>query len=362
MKTSHTDTDIDARTTTAVPGSVLRMRVTPQEASRIRALIEELGAADTPPEERLTEFAVRAHDLPVRLRKLLTGFRLASDAPAAGILLSGLPVDEDALGPTPTEATAESSTEESARASTLLLLLASLLGEPFSFATQQRGKLMLDVFPVCGHEDTQLGSSSQTELEWHTEDAFHPHRADWIMLLGLRNPDRAPTMFAPVQDLELGEDVRDLLFEERYVILPDESHTVAFNQATTGTGSGDHVSAAFDRIADMSTRPQRIAVLSGDRRFPFLRIDPAFMPEELGDPDAERALSLIGSEIHRTMQEIALGSGDLLVIDNKRAVHGRRPFTARFDGTDRWLRRINISADLRACADRRHGPNSRVLV
>ncbi|SOD91589.1 guanitoxin biosynthesis L-enduracididine beta-hydroxylase GntD [Streptomyces sp. Ag109_G2-15] len=359
--TSHTNT-------TTMPAdsdtdSVLRMRVTPEEAAQIRALADELGVErNTAPEHRLTEFAVRAHDLPIRLRNLLTGFRLADDVPAAGVLLSGLPVDESALGPTPTVATAESDTAESARASALLLLIASLLGDPFSFATQQRGKLMLDVFPVPGHENTQLGSSSETELEWHTEDAFHPYRADWIMLLGLRNPYRAPTMFAPVQLLELDENIRDLLFEERYMILPDESHTAEFNEATSGTDSGDYVTAAFARITDMSTRPKRIAVLSGDRRFPFIRIDPAFMPDELDDPEAERALRRIGVEIHRTMQDIALGSGDLLVIDNKRAVHGRRPFTARFDGTDRWLRRINISADLRASAGRRHGPHSRALV
>jgi hypothetical protein len=41
----------------------------------------------------------------------------------------------------------------------------------------------------------------------------------------------------------------------------------------------------------------------------------------------------------------------VLFVDNYRAVHGRRPFTARYDGTDRWLKRIGVSRDLRRSRD-----------
>ena len=46
-----------------------------------------------------------------------------------------------------------------------------------------------------------------------------------------------------------------------------------------------------------------------------------------------------------------LEAGDLLVVDNRRAVHGRSEFRARFDGTDRWLQRTFVVDDL--AADRR---------
>jgi alpha-ketoglutarate-dependent taurine dioxygenase len=62
------------------------------------------------------------------------------------------------------------------------------------------------------------------------------------------------------------------------------------------------------------------------------------------------------------MMDIALGSGDLLIIDNLQAVHGRRPFKARYDGSDRWLRRINITSNLRGSAGRRYGAHGRALV
>lgn len=52
----------------------------------------------------------------------------------------------------------------------------------------------------------------------------------------------------------------------------------------------------------------------------------------------------------------------MLIIDNKRAVHGRRPFAARHDDTDRWLRRANLLADLRRAEGRRGGSHGRAVV
>ena len=52
---------------------------------------------------------------------------------------------------------------------------------------------------------------------------------------------------------------------------------------------------------------------------------------------------------------MVLEPGDLLVIDNNVAVHGRSPFTARFDGHDRWLQRSFVVADLAPSAGERNG-------
>jgi alpha-ketoglutarate-dependent taurine dioxygenase len=43
-----------------------------------------------------------------------------------------------------------------------------------------------------------------------------------------------------------------------------------------------------------------------------------------------------------------LQAGDVLVIDNERAVHGRTPFVPRYDGTDRWLKRALVVTSLPA--------------
>jgi alpha-ketoglutarate-dependent taurine dioxygenase len=52
---------------------------------------------------------------------------------------------------------------------------------------------------------------------------------------------------------------------------------------------------------------------------------------------------------------VVLEPGDLLVVDNTVAVHGRSPFPARYDGTDRWLQRAFVVADLAPSAAVRSG-------
>jgi alpha-ketoglutarate-dependent taurine dioxygenase len=55
---------------------------------------------------------------------------------------------------------------------------------------------------------------------------------------------------------------------------------------------------------------------------------------------------------------LCLQSGDFWFLDNFRVVHGRKPFKARHDGSDRWLKRVNVSCDQRKSrAARLPGPS-----
>lgn len=342
-------------------------RVTLDDAERaaVDELIDEIaprsGRPEPPIEDQLERICVLSHRLPERLRTVLTGFRITG-RPYGGLVLGNLPIDEDAVGPTPTSYSEVVDRPEYHRAGAALMLFGGLLGHPFSFLSQQQGRLILDVFPVAAHQGAQLGSSSTVELEWHNEDAFHEDRADWIMLLCLRNPDEVPTTYLGVHDVDLPEEAKALLFEQRFVILPDESHTAAFNASTTGVADGELQPLAFDRIDELNRGERRISVLSGHPAAPMIRIDPAFMVRDLGDPVAEKALDTVIDAVDREMRDVALAPGDLLIIDNKRAVHGRRPFAARHDGTDRWLRRANVLADLRRVEARRGGTHGRAIV
>jgi alpha-ketoglutarate-dependent taurine dioxygenase len=61
------------------------------------------------------------------------------------------------------------------------------------------------------------------------------------------------------------------------------------------------------------------------------------------------------------MTTVALEPGDLLIIDNYRSVHGRRPFRARYDGADRWLRHVMVTLDLGRSRARRSSAEDRVV-
>jgi L-asparagine oxygenase len=73
------------------------------------------------------------------------------------------------------------------------------------------------------------------------------------------------------------------------------------------------------------------------------------------DHGARRALDLLGAATTAHHTTVVLRPGDLLIVDNDAAVHGRTAFTPRFDGTDRWLQRTFVVDDLAPSAGERAG-------
>jgi alpha-ketoglutarate-dependent taurine dioxygenase len=78
-----------------------------------------------------------------------------------------------------------------------------------------------------------------------------------------------------------------------------------------------------------------------------MRLDPYFIHVPEDDTAAQGALEKLVAIIDTDLRAISLDQGDCVVINNHRAVHGRLPFTAHYDGNDRWLKRINVTNDLR---------------
>jgi L-asparagine oxygenase len=52
------------------------------------------------------------------------------------------------------------------------------------------------------------------------------------------------------------------------------------------------------------------------------------------------ALAALNEALQRCAVTVELGSGDVLLIDNRRAVHGRSAFRPAYDGSDRWIQRV----------------------
>lgn len=320
--------------------AIARFELGEKDVEAIGALADRIiqESPDAPLEERLKRVTLLAHELPESIREALVDFRLTNE-PLGGFVVAGLPINELELGATPPGLRTEAQDKELRRADAMLYLIASLLGDPFSHNEIQEGRLILDVCPARGNEDTQLASSSSGGLAWHIEDAFYDFRADWLLLMCLRNTPKAATTFARVQDVVLSEDVSATLFENKFIIEPDSSHVAG----------------------DQAPAPRQVAVLSGDRRAPFVRIDPEFMPRDLEDPVAENALTTVIEALEAKLQDVVLEPGQVLIIDNYRAVHGRRPFDPSYDGKDRWLRVLNVTADLRKSEGLRTGSHGRAL-
>jgi Fe(II)/alpha-ketoglutarate-dependent arginine beta-hydroxylase len=331
----------------------------PDEINEIKALLADLTARHDSVEDAdfLRRAAVYAHELPRRVRVHLNDFKLLEPIEALCII-SNYPIDDRKIGATPPHWKHRARPSPALEEEMLLVLFGSLLGEPIAWATQQDGQLVHDIAPIKGHEKEQLGSSSEQLLWWHTEDAFHPQRGDYIVLLCLRNPDRVPTTFASMEGIELSDCQRRWLQEPHYTIRPDESHLLKNKSADQQVGDG--LGASYRLIEQMNTSPEKIAIFSGDPASPYIRLDPYFM-DPVDEPQAQAAFEALVRAIDGKLTEVPLAQGDFCFIDNCKGVHGRNPFRARFDGTDRWLKRINVVRDLRRSRAFRSCAEGRVI-
>ncbi|GAA2064361.1 clavaminate synthase family protein [Catenulispora yoronensis] len=302
-------------------------------------------------EEALHQVAVHAHELPSRLRLALNAFRLER---MSGVLrIRGYQVDDDRLGPTPGHWRESRNPSPAHREELLLVMLSSLVGDPFGWATQQDGRLIHDIIPIQGHEQEQMGTSSEALLTWHTEDAFHLLRGDFLAFSCLRNPYAAVTTIGFVDTLKLTDRTRSVLAQPRFNILPDNSHKAKNNSPGTAE--------SFAYVEEMLNNPAPVAVLFGDLDKPYIRADPYFMTVQDGDDEARAALAELADAVEDDMHDLRLEAGEFCFLDNFRVVHGRKPFKARFDGTDRWLKRVNVTSDLRKSRGARTSAGSRSI-
>ncbi|HEU5027344.1 MAG TPA: guanitoxin biosynthesis L-enduracididine beta-hydroxylase GntD [Spirillospora sp.] len=325
------------------------------DIGELEALIDKIDSLDIDP--AAPRFFDQAWELtamvPHGVRRFLAEFCLHERA-AFG-MVRGWPVSDRAIGPTPANWSQAAEQARGRREEFVLALLAMCLtGDTFSWSTLQGGRLIHNVVPIQGDESEQSGHG-QVLLEWHTEDGFHPYRCDYLLLFGMRNHDRVPTLVSSIRDVRLDEADMEILRRPLFHIMPDNEHLRQMAAIHPGHPS-------LLRARKMREEPEAVPVLFGAQDSPYLRIDPYFMRCADGDPAAEAALRRLIDELNRVQQRLEVEPGTLLIVDNYLAVHGRAAFSARFDGTDRWLKKTLVTRDLRTSRDMRESPSSRVIV
>jgi L-asparagine oxygenase len=280
----------------------------------------------------------RVHTLPGTIHEMLQPPTTTSGV----VVIEGLSVDDRALGPTPSHWSQTPPSVLDIRA----LLLARCAGEPFGWSGQQAGRLVNNILPSPGQEHEQTGASSAVLLEPHTEDAFHPERANLLMLQAMRNPDGVGTTVSSATEALAGldqtirESVRRQLVQAVVPIMPDSSY-------------------GYSRLTGTPARP--IPTLKNVNGQDYLRFDPAYTPLDAADAEYLHAYERLSQELARVCVTATLQPGELILIDNDIVVHGRVPFAARYDGTDRWLKRVNIRLPERHRDERELGYGQQVV-
>ncbi|MET9248901.1 arginine beta-hydroxylase, Fe(II)/alpha-ketoglutarate-dependent [Nonomuraea sp. NPDC051941] len=339
-----------------------RLTLTPEDNAELSPMIAEIAKAyDTVENPELIRRApVLARSLPVHVLEFLEEYRIGE--PSALCVISGLDVDEAQLGHTPEHWRDSQYDSPAFPQEVFFLLCGSVLGDVFGWATQQDGRIMHDVLPIKGHEHYEIGSNSLQHLSWHTEDAFHPCRGDYVALMCLKNPDAVETMVCDAADLDWPAIDVETLFAAEFTQMPDNSHLPQNATESTGDPTIDRLRArSFALIQSWNDDPVRRPVLFGDRAQPYMALDPYHMKTEGWSEASLRAFQGLCDQIEANMKDVSLRPGDCVFIDNFRAVHGRKSFRPRYDGSDRWLKRLNITRNLRGSRAWRPAADNRII-
>jgi L-asparagine oxygenase len=308
-----------------------------RDTDQLMGVAEQLRHRYSAPNHRLlpAQAPLILRDIPDDLALFLRAFQ--RDEPAGAAVLRGGGIDDKALGRTPPRYDPPYPTDASVQLDFYLTLIASCLGEPIAWSNLQGGRLVHNVLPVPGDETEKTGTSSQSLLELHTEDAAHPARADYLLLLCARNDDKIPTVYTSLAQADLDPAMVEVLFQPRFTMRSEPDHAATLGEA------------------------QRVAVLFGHPASPYLAYDGFYLTADPADPTAQRALSHLTERLEAAATDVLLGPGDTVILDNFRAVHGRRPFQPHYDGRDRWLKRTHVTRDLRRSRRWRSSPASPII-
>jgi L-asparagine oxygenase len=311
--------------------------LTGSERSRVSSLAERLvrtdpGLLDDPGWLRHAR-QLSCH-LPASLLEAVRRYRHESGE--NGILLIGnLPIDEDALPDTPG---LWGSVERAATVPAAVSLLIGLqLGEVVAYRAEKDGAMVQNVLPVRGMEASQSNAGSEP-LDFHVENAFHPHRPDYVGLLCLRSDHKkiAETLVSSIRQAfpAISEADLDILRKPRFV-----------TEAPPSFGTDGH------------TAPH--AILDASSEDPNIVLD--FQATTALDDDAKGALKRLCSALSEVAVSVVLQPGEMVLADNRIVLHARSLFTPRYDGRDRWLHRVYVSLDHRRSRSHRPG-NGAVLI
>ncbi|MGV9560160.1 TauD/TfdA family dioxygenase [Streptomyces sp. NPDC003401] len=272
--------------------------------------------------------------LPERLSGALRDF--SHDAGPDGTLtLSNLPLSPDPLPPTPT--VRDSVERVATTPAALAMLLGSALGTVVAYRNEKQGAMVQNVVPVPALADSQSNGGS-VRLEFHTENAFHPHRPDYVGLLCLRpaHEDLVGTQVASIRRALalINEETRAVLHEPRFLTEAPPS---------------------FRSAGPSDPGP----VLDGAPEDPDICVD--FHATSGLDENAEKSLAQLREALWAVRTDVVLRPGDMIFVDNRIVVHGRVAFSPRYDGADRWLHRVFVHLDHRRSRGYRPG-NGAVLI
>jgi L-asparagine oxygenase len=253
--------------------------------------------------------------IPERLRHLLMDFKIKG-SPTGFLLIRTIPIDDE-LEPTPLGNNHKIG--EKTTLAKIQSILISVMSEMISYEAEGYGRLFQDVVPIKSMENEQTSLGSNKELEIHTEQAFSKLRPDILSLACLRSNPYAKTYTLPVHKIIENMNPEEILMlrEPLWNTGVDLSFKLHGKEFIEGDVRGP------------------LSIIHGLEKDPLLLFDQDLMSgiTEESHFMIKKIINIYGE--HRIAH--VLQPGEIIFIDNNRAVHGRSPFSPKYDGKDRFL-------------------------
>jgi L-asparagine oxygenase len=303
-----------------------QFRLEDEQRKGVRNLLVEIAGHKENLEENtfLDRAALFAQELPLRVREVFYEFKLRESS--AVLLLTNNPVLAQDVGPTPMAHYRHGEKRPLNLPQLMHGLYANLLGEPFGFETQQKGRIFNDLISIPDAPDNSSSGAGKVGL--HTEDVSEtqPFMPDYLGFLCLRNEQHSATTFSSLQNIDIPDNILCTLVEQSF---PYKNGT-------------------------------RRSILFGDPKRPYLRYSPVDLDRCTSEMTA--AMQFLSAALRRNLQEYTLSQGDCLYLDNFVAVHGRAPFEVEYGANSRWFSRLCILRDLRILRPYKDSPESRIML
>jgi L-asparagine oxygenase len=286
----------------------------------IEMLIDLSNKITINPSEDPNGFCKQAKELslfvPERITKILYEFALHG-CENGFLLIKTFPFNDKTLGNTPENNNCKIG--EKTLLARIQSLLINVMGEMIAYEAEGYGRLFQDVVPIKNMENVQTSVGSNTELEIHTEQAFSKLRPDILSLACLRGDETAYTYILPVKRItdNLNNEENKILYKPLWKTGVDLSFKLNGHEFIEGDVRGP------------------LSILNGSCSDPFLVFDQDLM-FGINDDSDKMIKKIVDIYYHQRIKH-NLQPGEIIFVDNNRAVHGRSPFFPKYDGNDRFL-------------------------
>lgn len=299
------------------------------------------------PSEKPDLFCKKANQLsqkiPERIKNILLNF--AKYGSETGFLLiKGLTLNDATLPKTPSH---NNKIGETTILSRIQAILINILGDMISYQAEGEGRLFQDIVPIKNMSDMQTSTSSNFNLEMHTEQAFSKLRPDILSLACIRSDPNAFTYILPVKSIinNLSLEDKQLLYEPLWDIGIDLSFQRNKYKFIDGVIRGP--------IPILKGTIVKDTIIQKDIKDPKIVFDYDLMKgkNDVANTMIEKIYDIyIKYRIEHNLQQ-----GEIIFIDNNRALHGRSCFQPNYDGNDRFLVRCFVTFNLEKSAYARKG-------